>query len=114
VFGRIGHRCYGCAQHDAETHERPLTYDLLLTQRLVAEPELEMNFYSKSDPERGTGTGLSDIDTGIRLRYEITRKLAPHVGFAYAGRFGSAADLSRQAGESVSTPSFVFGIRVWR
>jgi hypothetical protein len=35
-----------------------------------------MNFYSKQDPERGTGTGLSDIDTGIRLRYEFSRKFA--------------------------------------
>jgi copper resistance protein B len=90
------------------------SYDLLLTQRLVAQPELEMNFYSKSDPQRETGTGLSDIDTGIRLRYEITRKLAPYVGFAYAGKFGSTADLSRQAGESVSNPTVVFGIRVWQ
>jgi copper resistance protein B len=89
------------------------SYDLLLTQRLVAQPELEMNFYSKQDPERGIGTGLSDIDTGIRLRYEFSRKFAPYVGFAYDGMFGSTATFARQAAESVANPRFVFGVRVW-
>src|SRR5258708_25235128 len=47
------------------------SYDLLITQRLVAQPEFEMNFYSKSDLGRGIGTGLSELDAGVRGRYEI-------------------------------------------
>jgi copper resistance protein B len=89
------------------------SYDLLLTQRLIAQPELEMNFYSKQDPARGIGTGLSDIDTGIRLRYELSRKFAPYVGFAYDGTYGSTATFARQAKESVANPRFVFGVRLW-
>ena len=89
------------------------SYDLLLTQRLIAQPELEINFYSKRDPQRLTGSGLSDIDTGIRLRYEFSRKFAPYVGFAYNGKFGSTATFARQAGEAVSNSSFIFGFRVW-
>lgn len=88
-------------------------YELLLTQRLIAEPELEMNFYSKDDPARNIGSGLSDIDTGVRLRYEISRKFAPYVGFAYNGKYGSTASYSRQAGEAASDPRFVFGLRLW-
>lgn len=89
------------------------SYDLLLTQRLIAQPELEMNFYSKQDRARGIGTGLSDLDTGIRLRYEFSRKLAPYVGFAYDGKFGGTATFARHAGESVADRRFVFGLRVW-
>jgi copper resistance protein B len=89
------------------------SYDLLITQRLVAQPEIEMNFYSKSDPGRGIGTGLSDLDAGVRVRYEIGRKLAPYIGFAYSGRFGETAALSRQAGTPVAEPRFVFGLRIW-
>ena len=89
------------------------SYDLMLTQRLIAQPELEMNFYTKQDPAREIGTGLSDIDTGIRLRYEFTRKFAPYVGFAYDGTYGSTATFARQAKESVANPRFVFGIRLW-
>jgi copper resistance protein B len=90
------------------------SYDLLLTQRLIAQPEVEMNFYSKADPGRGTGSGLSDLDTGIRLRYAISRKFAPYVGFAYTGKYGETATFARQNGEAVASPTFVFGIRVWR
>jgi copper resistance protein B len=89
------------------------SYDLLITQRLVAQPEFELNFYSKSDPGRGIGNGLSDLDAGLRLRYEIRRKLAPYIGFAYSGKFGETAAFSRQAGTPVAEPRFVFGIRLW-
>jgi copper resistance protein B len=89
------------------------SYDLLLTQRLIAQPEWEINFYSKQDPAREIGTGLSDIDTGIRLRYEFRRKLAPYVGFAYNGKFGSTAVFARQAGGTVADRKFVLGMRVW-
>ena len=90
------------------------SYDLRITQRLIAQPELEMNFYSKPDPARGLGTGLTDLDTGIRLRYEVRRKLAPYAGFAYTAQYGSTALYSHRSADSVSNPRFIFGIRVWR
>jgi copper resistance protein B len=89
------------------------SYDLLLTQRWIVQPEAELNFYSKDDPGRGIGSGLSDLDTGVRLRYEISRKFAPYIGFAYSGKYGNTASYSRQAGESTSDPRFVFGVRLW-
>jgi copper resistance protein B len=88
-------------------------YDVLFTQRLIAEPEAELNFYSKDDPKRKIGSGFSDIDTGLRLRYEISRKFAPYVGFAYSGKYGNSASYSRRAGESTNDPRFVFGVRLW-
>ena len=89
------------------------SYDLLLTQRLILQPEIEVNFYSKSDPGRGVGPGLSEIDTGLRLRYEISRKFAPYIGVAYQGLYGQTARFARQEGESGSDLRFVFGIRAW-
>ncbi len=89
------------------------SYDLMLTQRLIAQPELEMNLYNKNDPGRGIGSGLSDLDTGLRIRYEFSRKFAPYVGFAYTEKFADSATFSRQAGEPVRHPRFVFGVRFW-
>lgn len=89
------------------------SYDLLITQRLIVQPELEMNFYSKRDPQRRTGSGLSDLDTGVRLRYEISRKFAPYIGFAYTRKFGDTATFSRQVREAVTDPRLVFGFRAW-
>ncbi|HTF68556.1 MAG TPA: copper resistance protein B [Edaphobacter sp.] len=90
------------------------SYDLRVTQRLVVQPQAELNFYNKSDPERGTGSGLSDLDAGVRLRYAISRKFAPYLGFAYTGKYGDAASFARQAEDAVDSPTFVFGIRIWR
>ena len=90
-----------------------VSYDLLITQRLILQPEAELNFYSKADPGRRLGSGLADMDAGLRIRYEITRKFAPYVGVAYAGKFGETARMARQAGESPGTVQFVFGIRSW-
>lgn len=89
------------------------SYDLLITNRLILQPEIEINLYSRSDPARLVGAGISDIDLGLRLRYEITRKLAPYIGVAYEGKFGRTASLARRAGESTSDVRFVFGIRSW-
>jgi len=89
------------------------SYDLFLTQRWIVQPEAELNFYSKDDPSRRIGSGLSDLDTGLRLRYEISRKVAPYIGFAYNGKYGNTASYSRQAGETTSEPRFIFGLRLW-
>ena len=89
------------------------SYDLLLTQRLILQPAFEMNFYSKADPGRRVGAGLSDVDAGIRLRYEISRKFAPYVGVAYVGRFGQTANFARKDGEGAAAVQFVFGLRSW-
>ena len=89
------------------------SYDLYVTQRLVLQPQIEINFYSKRDVRRGTGSGLSDIDTGLRLRYEITREFAPYIGVVYEGKYGGTADLARAAGERTDAVRFTFGIRLW-
>lgn len=89
------------------------SYDLLITNRLILQPQVEINFYSKSQADRGVGSGLSEIDTGLRLRYEITRKFAPYIGFAYTGTYGDTASFTRQEGGNVNDPRFVFGARIW-
>jgi copper resistance protein B len=89
------------------------SYDLLLTQRLILQPEIEMNFESKADPKRLIGAGLSEIDAGLRLRYEIDRKFAPYIGIAFRDNFGQTAKFGRQAGESTNDVRFTVGIRSW-
>ncbi len=73
----------------------------------------QLNFYSKDDPSRRIGSGLSNLDTGVRLRYEISRKFAPYIGFAYSGKYGDTAGYSRQAGETTSDHRLVLGLRLW-
>jgi copper resistance protein B len=89
------------------------SYDLLLTQRLILQPQAEMNFYSKADPTREIGSGLSDIDLGLRLRYEFSRKFAPYIGVTYESKFGGSADFSRAAGEHPTDLRLTVGVRAW-
>jgi len=89
------------------------SYDLLLTQQLILQPQVEFNVYSKADPARLVGAGFSDIDTGLRLRYEFSRKFAPYIGVVYQGKFGQTANFARRAGESTGDVRFAFGVRVW-
>lgn len=89
------------------------SFDLLLTQRLVLTPEAEVNFYSKDDPARRIGSGFSDLDSGLRLRYELRRKFAPYVGFVYAGEFGNSARYVRADRDATHDTRFVTGIRMW-
>ena len=89
------------------------SYDLLLTQRLILQPQFETNWYTKTDPGRRIGSGLSDIDMGLRLRYEFSRKLAPYVGVAYQRTFGGTSSYVREDGGHVNDVRFLAGLRVW-
>jgi len=88
-------------------------YELLLTQRLILTPEIEVNFYGQDDVDIGLGSGLSDLELGLRLRYEIRRELAPYIGVNWSKLFGTTKDFARSAGESTSEAQLVIGIRVW-
>jgi copper resistance protein B len=88
-------------------------YDLLLTQRLVLQPALALNAYGHDDPERMIGAGLSDLEIGLRLRYEFRREIAPYLGVSWAKKIGVTADLVRAAGEEDDEFSLVAGFRIW-
>lgn len=89
-------------------------YQLLVTQRWIASPEVELNAALQEVPEWGIGSGLNEVELGLRLRYEFRREFAPYVGYFWTRRLGGSADFARQDGESVSDKAFVAGVRVWR
>lgn len=88
-------------------------YELMLTQQWVLSPEAEANFYTKNDDAREIGSGLSDTQVGLRLRYEIKREFAPYVGVNWTRKYGGTADHARNAGEDTNDVQLVAGIRAW-
>jgi len=90
-----------------------VSYDLLLTQRLILQPSVEADVYGKRDPERGLGSGLADVITQLRLRYEIRREFAPYIGVEWEGKFGKTRDFARLAGGDPSEVRLVAGLRYW-
>ncbi|HEX5305480.1 MAG TPA: copper resistance protein B [Dyella sp.] len=89
------------------------SYEVLFTQRLILQPELEANFQGRRDPARGLGRGLTDVQFGLRLRYEVRREFAPYVGVQFVQRIGGTADLARAAGRPVFDRQLVAGLRFW-
>ncbi len=88
-------------------------YELLFTQKLILSPELELNFYGQNDAELGLGSGLSDMELGLRLRYEIQREFAPYVGISWGKRFGNSADFALEEGHDTEDWQWVLGLRWW-
>ena len=88
-------------------------YDLLLTNRLVLQPVIEAEIYGKSDPGRGIGAGLSSIESGLRLRYEVRREFAPYVGVTWHRSFFGTADRARADGDEAGGARLAIGLRTW-
>lgn len=89
-----------------------LERQLLLTQKLILQPELEVNLAAQSVEEFGIGSGLNDITLSARLRYEVNRNFAPYVGLDWSRKFAGSADYSRAEGESVENWSIAGGVRL--
>lgn len=89
------------------------TYDLRLTQRLILQPRAEMNLAAQDIAGIGVGSGVSNLELGLRLRYEVRREFAPYVGVSFDRMFGDTADFARSRGDDPSQASVVFGIRAW-
>lgn len=90
-----------------------VSYELLLTQKLILSPRIEANAYGKPDPARGLGSGLADLTAQLRLRYEIRREFAPYVGVEWAHKFGKTRDFARAEGEDAHEVRVVAGLRYW-
>lgn len=106
VTAYIGENRRSALRLDAE-------YEVLLTQKLILQPKVEMNFHGKADVERGLGNGLSDVSVALRLRYEIRREFAPYVGIERTAQFAGTADYARAAGEAAKETRFIAGLRFW-
>ena len=89
------------------------TYDLFVTQRLILQPRAELNFAGRDSPDMAVGSGLSNAELGLRLRYDIRRTFSPYIGVSFDRKVGTTADYARTAGRDVSATSFVIGLRTF-
>lgn len=89
------------------------SYELRFTQRLILQPKLELNLYGKDDPQRGISSGLSDLQAGLRLRYEFSRKFAPYVGVNWTRRFGNHDNVPGALDLHARETTWLAGVRFW-
>ena len=80
------------------------SYDLRLTQRLILEPTLELNLAAQDDPDLEISAGLSELEAGLRLRFDVTPRVGPYIGVLHQRRFGDHEE---------DDTTLVVGLRGW-
>jgi len=88
-------------------------YDQRITQRLIVQPRIEVEFAAQDIRARGIGAGITKVEPGVRLRYEFRREFAPYIGVEYEAKTGETADIARAMGEDPSGFKFLIGLRTW-
>ena len=83
-------------------------YEALFTQKLILTPSVEADFYTKDDAKMQIGSGLSNIEAGLRLRYEIRREFAPYIGITWEKTFGNTRNFN-----PIDETNFLVGVRFW-
>ena len=88
-------------------------YDQRLTNWFILQPRAEIDLSAQDIPDARIGSGLSTIEVGLRLRYEIKREFAPYIGVQYERSVGRTARYARDAGEDVGGWALLIGLRSW-
>jgi len=87
--------------------------EFLLSQRLVLQPKFEINIAAQTVEDFGVGSGINDIELGLRLRYEVNRNFAPYLGINWHRKLFDTANLSEKEGENIDNLSLVGGVRLF-
>ena len=85
--------------------------DLLLTQKLIFKPYLDMNIIFSDDSKYAKKSGLSNAAVGLETRYEISKKVMPYVDIAYEYSKGNEATAWQAESDEEKGWQYGMGIR---
>jgi copper resistance protein B len=103
----------GVSQTGVVSARLEANYDVLLSQKLIAQPFVEAMLASQDDPAIQLGSGLARYEVGLRLRYEIAREFAPYVGVSFEQFTGTTANLVAAEGGPTSNLRALVGLKFW-
>ena len=103
----------GVSQTGVVSARLDATYDVLLSQKLIAQPFAEAMLASQDDPAIQLGSGLARWEVGLRLRYEIAKEVAPYIGVSFEQFTGTTASLVAAEGGPTSNLRALVGLKVW-
>jgi copper resistance protein B len=87
------------------------SWDLRLTQRWIFQSRLEAGLAARDYDELNLGAGLTSLELGWRLRYQITPRLAPYLGLSLDRKLGETANLA--PAKEGTTSGLVIGFSAW-
>jgi copper resistance protein B len=65
--------------------------DVLLTQKLILKPYLDLEVVANDHSKYAKKTGVSHASLGVETRYEITKKIMPYIDVSYGYEKGDKA-----------------------
>ena len=74
--------------------------DLLLTQKLITQPYIAADIVFNDNSDFATKSGLSELKTGLKTRYEINKRIRPFVDVAYQYEKGQKLTTFQEATNS--------------
>lgn len=89
-----------------------LERDLLLTQKLITQPYIEADVIFSDDSNYAAKSGLSELKTGIKTRYEITKRIKPFIDIAYQYEKGQQDTFMQEATNSEKGWKYGAGIEL--
>lgn len=85
--------------------------DLLLSQKLILKPYLDLSIVLSDESKYAQKTGLSRATAGLEARYEISKKVMPYVDIAYEYSKGHTENLWQSKEPNDQAWSYGAGIR---
>ena len=85
--------------------------DLLLTQKLIVKPYLDLNVIFSDNSSYAKKSGLNTAQLGLETRYEINKKVMPFVDVAYGYNKGNEETAWQQQSSSENEWLYGAGIR---
>lgn len=89
-----------------------LDRDLLLTQKLITQPYIEADVVFNDGANYAAKTGLSELRTGIKTRYEITKRIKPFVDVAYHYEKGNKVPAQQPFTQSAKNWQYGIGLEL--
>lgn len=89
------------------------SHDTRFTQRLILRSRLECEAAAQRDDEFGIDPGITDLEAGLRLRYEVRRELAPYVGVSYRTALGATRERVQREGADTEELQAAAGLRFY-
>lgn len=86
-------------------------YDWMPADRLVLQPYAAAEAIAEDAPALGLGRGPTEVELGLRMRYQLADAFAPYVGVRWDRLLGRTARIAREAGDDPDTVSLVAGLR---
>jgi copper resistance protein B len=86
--------------------------EFLLSQKLILQPQMEVNLAAQQVEDFGVGTGLNEVELGLRLKYEISKQFTPYLGINWQHKFAGSADFAQKEGENIDNFSILGGVKL--